>query len=304
MAKIDSFLRYFLIIQRLRGRRLTFEELDHFLETESEIQGYNLQVSQRTFQRNILEIASMFHIHIECDKSDYRYYIKEDENHAFGYRMLDAFNVFNYLSVAGKVQSCILTEKRRPQGTEHMGKLLNAIKKQHQVAFCYQKYWEDEPTTREAEPLALKEFKGRWYLLACDKKDNKIKTFGLDRISELQKTTKSFSLPEGYDPETLFQHAFGIMNHDDQAPEEVLLSFKRLQGNYIRSYPLHPSQQVLTDNEEEFCIRLTLHITHDFKMELLSYGANVKVLSPERLQEELRSVYSAALEQYTSIAAL
>ena len=57
-------------------------------------------------------------------------------------------------------------------------------------------------------------------------------------------------------------------------------------------------KQFLEDNEEELRITLKLYITHDFIMELLSYGENVKVIKPGSLIAELKAVYSQALNQY------
>jgi predicted DNA-binding transcriptional regulator YafY len=40
-------------------------------------------------------------------------------------------------------------------------------------------------TSRKVHPLALKESKDRWYLIAIDTKDKILKSFGLDRINYL-----------------------------------------------------------------------------------------------------------------------
>ena len=63
--------------------------------------------------------------------------------------------------------------------------------------------------------------------------------------------------------------------------------------------PLQESQQILVDNDSELQIKLLLHLTYDFEMELLSYGEYVKVLKPKSLIEELKSRYSNAIERYS-----
>jgi len=47
-------------------------------------------------------------------------------------------------------------------------------------------------------------------------------------------------------------------------------------------------------------LRISLHIylTHDFKMELLSYGETVKIIEPKRFVKEMKETYRAAIEQY------
>ena len=66
----------------------------------------------------------------------------------------------------------------------------------------------------------------------------------------------------------------------------------------IKSLPLHESQVILKDNEQELLIKLTLFVTYDLLMEILSYGNNVKVLQPLSLVDEIRDCYENALKQY------
>jgi predicted DNA-binding transcriptional regulator YafY len=55
---------------------------------------------------------------------------------------------------------------------------------------------------------------------------------------------------------------------------------------------------VITDNDEETQIKLSLYITYDFVMELLSFGDRVKIISPDSLRKELCETYKNALVQY------
>ena len=302
MAKDDSFLRYSLIIEKLRRFRYTFKEINEYLEEQSRMKSCKLTVSKRTFQRDLVDIADLFGIEIGCNK-DHQYYIRETGDETLRQRLLETFDVLNYLKHAKKVSPHILTEQRRPQGTEHLSPLLQAISKRVLISFDYRRQWEDEPGPRDVEPLALKEFKGRWYLLAKDK-DRVIKTFGLDRMHALAITTTKIKGPAEKDLETLFQHAFGITNPYGQEPEVVELSFDPTQGNYIRSFPLHSSQKVIAETEKEYRIQLRLYITHDFKMELLSYGDMVNVVAPERLREDLRAIYLRAIQNFEKATAI
>ncbi|NLN37571.1 MAG: WYL domain-containing protein, partial [Bacteroidales bacterium] len=85
-----------------------------------------------------------------------------------------------------------------------------------------------------------------------------------------------------------------------ESPAEIILSFDPLQGKYIKTLPLHASQQILEDNTKELRIRLTLYVTHDFIMELLSYGEHLKVIQPSSLAEAMKSAFRNALERYLS----
>ena len=95
-----------------------------------------------------------------------------------------------------------------------------------------------------------------------------------------------------------YKYCFGIISPNGHKPEEIELSFDPFQGKYIKTLPLHESQQILIDNEEELRIKLTLFITHDFFMELLSYGENLRVIKPESLINDLKSTFKNVLKLY------
>ena len=84
----------------------------------------------------------------------------------------------------------------------------------------------------------------------------------------------------------------------DVKPQEIILSFESFQGNYIKSYPLHKSQWVIIDNEEELWIRLFLIITDDLVKEILSYAERVTVIAPESLIKEIQVRHEDAFKQY------
>jgi predicted DNA-binding transcriptional regulator YafY len=212
--------------------------------------------------------------------------------------MLEAFDTFQALNISDGLSNYIHFEKRKPQGTENLHGLLHSIKNRYLIKFDYQKFWDSEATHRKAEPYALKEFKNRWYILAKDLKDNKIKTFALDRLTKLETTAKKFNYPSNYNVEEHYKYCFGIISPNGQKPEEVILSFKPFQGKYLKTLPLHQTQEVILDNEEELQLRLKLCVTHDFLMELLSFGDQVKVLQPQGLVNELKKTYLNTLEQY------
>lgn len=298
MSKRESISRYNLIIKKLRRYPATFKEILDYLLLESEIQSYNFNVSKRTFQRDIADIRTIYNIDIQYDFSRKVYFIDFDDQSEISERILEAFDTFNALNITDRLSNHIHFEKRKPQGTENLYGLLHAIKNKVQITFTHQKYWDDEITKRLAEPYALKEFKNCWYVLANDLKDNRIKSFALDRLNNLEITKKHFQFPKDFNVNEHYKYCFGIISPNDQKPQEVILSFNPLQGKYIKSLPLHESQEVLKDNEEELRVKLTIIITFDFVMELLSHGDRVKVIKPDGLIDDLKRSYQNALNHY------
>lgn len=254
-------------------------------------------ISLRTFQRDLKDIRSIFNIDIQCNSQN-KYFIFEDDKSGFNNRMMEAFDIINSLNAGQLLTPYILLEKRCPLGTEHLCGLLHAIRNNIVVRFSYEKFYEPDITFREVDPVALKEFKGRWYLLSKDHKDDCMKTFALDRIHDLEISRKKFTRLSDLNPGDYFKNCFGVMTSNDPTPEEIILSFEPLQGKYIKSYPLHESQKILKDDENELLVLITMFITHDFIMEILSFGEDVKVIQPESLITDLKTSYQDALNLY------
>jgi predicted DNA-binding transcriptional regulator YafY len=213
-------------------------------------------------------------------------------------RILEAFDTFNALNVSDRLSKCIHFERRRPQGTENLFGLLHAIRNQVRIKFTYQKFWEDEASSRFIEPYALKEFRNRWYVIGKDLNDEQVKSYGLDRLTNLEITRKAFAYPLDFDVEEKYRFCFGIISSDDNKPKEIILSFDPFQGKYIKTMPLHETQEILVDTDDELRIRLMLFITHDLVMELLSYGDSMKVIQPQELVEQIRSAHYQAFSRY------
>ncbi|MFN0049325.1 MAG: helix-turn-helix transcriptional regulator [Cytophagales bacterium] len=166
MSKLEYLSRHNLIIKKLRKVPSTFEQIHDYLERESEIQSYHFTVSKRTFQRDIEEILFMYNIEIKYDFSRKVYFISEEPQSDVNMRMLEAFDTFQAFKLSENIAEFICFEKRKPQGTQYLLNLLQAIKNQQVIILSHHKFEYQDSVERELEPLALKESRGRWYLVA------------------------------------------------------------------------------------------------------------------------------------------
>ena len=305
MSKRAYISRYLLIIKKIKAKPYaTSEELQAYLEKQMDHlqmqdDTLNMGISKRTLQRDIKDIKNLFGVDITYSKTSKGYFINQSEMENMNFeRMMEAFDLFNSLNIAQDLKPFIHLEKRKPQGTDNLYGLLHAIKNKLQIKFAYQKFWEEEITERTVAPYGLKEFKNRWYLMAKDSKDGHVKSFALDRLSKLEITSNSFEFTCAYNIEESYRYCFGIISPTDEEPQDIILSFNSVQGKYIKTLPLHETQEILIDNEIELRIRLRLRFTHDLLMELLSYGGNMKVLQPQSFINEIKLAHQKAYKQY------
>lgn len=303
MSKRTYIARYSLLLRKLKHKAYpTWPEIHTYVQRELEMlrlqdESIKPNFSKRTFDRDKADLRETFGISIEHSSSERGYYIEDDAYQSQSFeRVMEAFDMFNALRLSQDVSRFIHLEQRRPTGTEHLYGLLHSIKNRLEVKFNYSKYWEEHTSHRQVASYGLKEYRNRWYLVARDFKDDLVKTFGLDRISNLQILSKTFPEDPAFDVNEYFRYSFGVIELETE-PEEVELSFTPFQGKYIKSLPLHSTQEVLIDNAQECRVKLRVYPTYDLKMELLSFGDQVTVLAPKSLKKEILQEHQKAAEK-------
>jgi len=298
LMKSKYFLRYKFIIEKLqRSQSTSYKEIASFLYKKHQILGYEFSYSKRTFHRDKTEILEIFGIDIRYSKADDSYYIDESEISDIEKKLLDAFLIANAIQLSDDYTKIIDFEMQNIGNKGIFYDLLDAIKGKFRIKLYYQKYYAEKMDEYILEPLALKEFGQRWYLVASNENREYVRTFGLDRILQVEILRTKFDNPN-FDLKEFFLNYYGIITDSNTELTEVVLRFDSFQGNYIKSLPLHHSQEIITDNEDELVIKLKLHITFDFKQKLLSFGSFVKVISPVFVKEEIINEYKEALNQY------
>lgn len=299
MSQSKITQRHSLIINKLRKQKqATFTEICDYLKRESNIKDLDLTISKRTFNRDVVEIGEVYGIYIKYDFSTRVYFIEDDFSDELQNRRLEAFDIFNALKIKERQENHILLDNRQNTGTEQLYDLLHAINKNFQISFSYKTFQYENILERTLNPLAIKEFKYRWYLFGQDKSNDKIKCYGLDRMFNLQLSKTPFDSPPNFNLTEYLKFCFGIVGPNAEKPSDIILSFEPLNGKYVKTLPLHHTQQILIDNDTELRISLQLYLTKDFIMELLSFGESVKVIEPQELIDKMKSVYQKAFKKY------
>lgn len=290
MSKRAYFKRYLWLYDLIKNKPyITFNEIAERFVSSSLGDDIEVGFSKRTFLRDKQEIDDLFNIEIKYNPVRRGYYIENEKFSPNTELLIDSYRFINTYQVFKDVDRYIATEPYK-SGSEHLLLILDATQNRKRIEFVYRKFVDDVPQKRTIEPFFIKEFKRRWYVIARDKKDLQIKTFALERIEKdiiAISPSASYDIPQNVSPASYFTDSFGIFRLSEAEVENIELSFSPLKGKFIKSQPLHPTQTILSDTDVELRIKLKLQITHDFIMEILSHGAEVKVISPSNLREKI-----------------
>lgn len=174
-------------------------------------------------------------------------------------------------------------------------KVFEAICDRKIIEFKHTSYYHrDKVASYSLNPFLLKEYKNRWYVVG--ETNEGFRTFGLDRLSNIHITDKTF-VSKFEKALEKFDHTVGL-NFCDYEPSLIKLSFHKSQEPYLKSLPIHYSQKIFPIIDNRFELTLFLSYNFELKQELLKYGHLLKVLSPAFIKEDFKLELNKALEHY------
>lgn len=298
MSKRGYTMRYLLIVRYLQKHPYaTGKEILDFLQGESELHEMSeLAISRRTLTRDITDIKITFGIGINYCYINQGFHIPDDEEHsAITEQVLESFDILNSIGGETGIPDYILPEKRVSSGTEHFVPIKKAIKDSKLISFEYKKFYPEVSEVRNIEPYALKQSRGRWYLLGFEQGGDTSKAFGLDRILWVEILNKKFNKCNDIDWRKKYEHCFAMFT-PNEPPQKVVLSFDNRDGNYIETMPIHHSQKLRRKGDRTI-VELFIHITLDFIIELMSRSWSLEVIEPISLRHQMREIYKGAIER-------
>lgn len=294
--------------------------------------------SLRTLQRDFKTIDQLFGITIKhCAGRGYYIAERDHDANADSYEaLLINFEMLSSIDQDSTLQKYVLPEHRRPALHTDFGLMLEALRRGRVLEFRYTLVRHgNRVVEKRVQPYFLKESQQRWYLIGfeADEKGRRmeaarpreaaataepatasaepavatppatgLKSFAVDRISDLAiDRSQRFKRLDSIDRTALFQDCFGIWNDPAIPVEEIILRYDTLDASFLKTFPLHTSQEILEETDTSVTLRVRLRVTNDFVMELLKRSRSVEVLQPLSLRHRLHEVYAAALNRNAGI---
>ena len=324
----SAFLRYRIIDGCLTNPNRRYPALQDIInKIESQL---GVSISDSMFSKDIQQMKSIYNAPIRYDRNHNGYCYTQDgfsikefpltheEIEALdmstallhqlkGTRMFQHFeNAINKViegyrlsDILGKSENQLIQveEPVRSESSHWLEPILKAIVEKNCLEVGYQGFGKAEKLHNISAYL-LKEYRNRWYMIGHSNLSDKILVMALDRINSINTSKSPYYSSDQFVPAQFFNYSFGITQLHEAAPEKVVLSFSPYQANYILSQPMHYSQQVLLTSDTEVQVQLEVYITAELKMAILSYGAEIKVLAPQSLKNDLKATIDAMKLNY------
>ncbi len=299
MSKHGTIRRYTLEIEKIRrGQFPSFQVIKDYLFE------HGFEIGDRTIQRDIEQIRFEFGIEIKYDRDKNGYYIDYENS-------LNIESFFRFLEIVNTAE--LLTESLLEskdslkhisfdtggglKGIENLKPLLRAIKDNRKISFTHFNFHTEKSRKYTLKPYLLKEYQNRWYVVGIIGGLNEFRTFGIDRIENLEIKTEIFKPDKKLNPIEMFNQTIGLV-YSENTVQTIILSFTPKQGQYVKTLPLHASQKIIIDDENECRISLEVIPNYELIQQVLKHGETVKVIEPEWLVNEIRDIIKRTLEKY------
>lgn len=186
------------------------------------------------------------------------------------------------------------------KGIENLGELFNAITYKKILLITYQDFKSENPYQLTLHPYYLKQYNNRWFLFGYNPEKEKYDwNLALDRILEIKEKKGKYHNNDLIDWNEYFEDIIGVTKPEGKSVEEITLLFNGDTCKYIESKPLHGSQKSKWNDDKTLSVSLELIINYELERLILSYGENVKVITPKHLCKSIKSNLSNSLDLYS-----
>jgi predicted DNA-binding transcriptional regulator YafY len=331
----NALIRYKTIDKCLqnRYRQWTLEDLiECCSDALEEYEGRKIPISRRTIQMDIQMMRSeKLGYNAPIVVYDKKYYKYEDEDFSITdipltetdinvltetvsmLKQFKDFSLFNDVSdILQRLEDKIYAEKSHTKpviyldknenlkGLHYLDEIYQAIIKKMVLIITYKSFKSREETKFHFHPFILKEFNNRWFLVGKTKANLPIKNLALDRIIAID---YDFNLPyseEDFDAESYYKNVIGVTVNSGLQPKRIALWIDAENAPYVLTKPLHPSQQLIQENEDKSII-VDLYVIPNYEMErlLLGFGCGLEILHPPGLRNRMKQILEKSLQKYT-----
>ncbi len=299
MANNGKLHRLYLLLEKVEnGYHPSFHEIyDHYYN-------HGFEISRRSLQRDLKTLRLEFGIEVSYHHGRNGYYLDRSRsiNVESFYRFLEYAQSADLLSETIRdnrtnLEFIHFESQGSLRGLEHLRDLMFAVRNKRIISFIHYNFVKETRKTYRMHPHGLKEYQNRWYVVGeLPGIDNPLK-FGIDRIESLAVEEQTFERNPDFDIQDLFDDVVGL-SHTESQKETVVLHLTPLQGKYVKTLPLHASQQILHEDDQGVKIQIRVKPNFELIQKLMTHCDMVTVLQPQWLADRLKAIYQSALQNY------
>ncbi len=186
-----------------------------------------------------------------------------------------------------------------PADVTLFGDLLDAVMACRKVSFNYHKLTGSKPEQRTVHPYHVGQIEHGWYLVAYDPGRKGMRTFALQRITNLSVLKSKFERNPRFNARDHLGGGFGVWSYDNKENQahEISIRFEDYAARVVAERMWHSSQAIrkLKPDGSAIEFQATLSGLEEITRWVLSWGSKAKVLEPPELKKRVREELEAMM---------
>ncbi|MEI7489162.1 MAG: WYL domain-containing protein [Chryseobacterium sp.] len=328
----NALIRYKTLDKCLKNKykQYTLEDLiDECSEALFEFEGKESFVSKRTVQLDLQNMRSeKFGYEAPIEVYERKYYRYSDPDYSIhnisvnesdlkamnnAVQILKQFKDFSMFKemngVIQKLEDSIhstnqksiihLDKNEQLKGLEHIDVLYEAILNKKVLNILYKSFNARESSNFMVHPQLLKEFNNRWFLICLHK--GKMYNLALDRIESIETDEKIKYIDQDLDGDEYFKDIVGVTVSPTLEPRNVVFFVDSSNAPYVKTKPLHKSQEIVSENEEGTIFKICVQINNELERLLLGFGNCLIVHKPKKLRLRMEEKFKSGSQNYENL---
>ena len=154
----------------------------------------------------------------------------------------------------------------------------------------------DETSSRKVSPQRLIHYRDNWYLDAYCHTRNALRSFAVERITAAKALPQRCrDIPEKQ-LDAHYASSYGIFA--GKPKHTAVLRFTPERARWVADEHWHPQQQDRFLEDGRYELRIPYSDPRELMMDILKHGAEVEVIAPQTLRDEVASKLRRGTEQY------
>lgn len=299
MISEDLLLEYAWIIREFQNSEgMTFKEMNEKWMADK-VFSKGAGMSYATFHRHLDYLSTSLGVIIEYDHRRRVYHMVNKEP-LRGEEMIEL--MFQIMVVNDSIRDLKGLEHRVALQRFSLGEsvfkdVVKALKKNRIIEMSYLPQKKDELKAHTVMPYGLKMYDSRTYMIGMTKYG--ILPFELDRIKQLEVTSKVFVMPDDFNIHEYYFDYYGVYRDENIPAVEVVLRAYENENRYLNELPLHHSQEEIGQGGNGYHdYKLFVSPSEDFIGKLISRQDRLVVISPQWLADKMEERIEKMLNNY------
>ncbi len=190
----------------------------------------------------------------------------------------------------------ILPMASRTVPPRHFQVLISAVLGRRRLAIRYAGRGRGATTEREVSPQRLIRYRDNWYLDAWCHLRQGLRVFAADAIEDAELLDKPARDIHDDTLDRVLASGYGIFS--GSRTRKAVLQFSAHRARWVAREVWHPAQQGSLQLDGSWLLELPYSESPELVMDIMRYGADVKVLAPDELRTAVADEHRRAAAEY------